>query len=293
MAVSFLIHTGKNMKKIAIIATILLVAGCVVKTELSVAQKLEQNPNLIKTLEIYTCMPGAVNVHDYISNNCAEQKQNWIEFKEPGIKYNCLDQNGHVYTTDECILYRREVRPSQIHYFDFGRFIPSDSQIKTEADFAMVAEKFSSIKSKLQDCEKQKDRTTFEKQACKDALLEPIIRFSEHGKQPCKTVAKTEYQDFLKNMVSWHKWAIKHDPKETRQNCLKGYAPLMDQLVALGQVAGAYEVKASCSAIPNIPVFTKNEAAERIRENAEKFSRKNLCGTDDYKTELKKLGLKL
>lgn len=274
------------------------ITSCAIPPEtqkLSVAQELEKNPDLVKTLEIYTCLPSFLGHRDYLYSGCNKQVTESNEFKEQGINYDCLDRNALDYTntTDECILYRREVRQSKINYFDFRRFIPSDSHIKTETDFLATANKFHALRSKLKECETQNERTSYEKQACKDALLEPIIQFSEQGKKPCKIIEKSEYQKMLKSRIVWFKWVTKHEIKDTTQKCLNAYANTIKQLTDLGQWRDAYEIKEYCAAAHDFPVLDKNAATTKIRESIEQFGTANLCSTDDYKTELKKLGLEL
>lgn len=292
---------GKPVNKPILILGMFILTGCATLSKEAVeAQRLTQSPDLIEALRIYTgtnptyCKEYCATRSWWCQTDCERDSKDALAFKDQSINYECLDKSEYqIYRTDECILYRRGVRTSQINYFDFGRFIPQDSHIKTEDDFVAVSNKFRSLKSKLEACQSQKEKTTAEKNACQDALLGPIIRFSEHGIQPCKEVLSTEYQAMLKSQVSWFEWATHHDPKENIKTCLDAYRPLVSQLSALGQMYSARQIASYCTNMPEAPIYSEGEAIKKIQETVERFGNDNFCDTNDHKTELKKLGLKI
>lgn len=96
---------------------------------------------------------------------------------EPDINIKCLvgffNNEDVVWqdTSDECILHRRwaiyQLRSAKVCWFNYKKYLPEDTKISSGEDFKYATLWYT---NRLNDCEQRKERTTEEKEQCKDLL---------------------------------------------------------------------------------------------------------------------------
>lgn len=190
---------------------------------------------------------------------------------EPNIKLECTKKSGYneyFDNSDECVLYRRspEYHESKVGYFDYKRFLPEKSPIKTDESFLKLVEKYNHIS----DCEKQKETTTAEKEACREKIKNEI-RLLATRTVKCSELKGKEYTEFLIGRGDWYEYAQNHDPYDNI-NLLRAF--------------GAYEA----AAFAYNPVYSQKEAQKEVQKSIEKYGAENLCSVENWKQDMKKLG---
>ena len=186
----------------------------------------------------------------------------------PGTRFDCVNGSN----SDECIVYRRTIKESKINYFDYKRFLPEDTAIKTEDDFLAMVNYYELRHL----CDKLAEKTTEEKQHCKD-LIENNTRMMATKKPKCKDLYVTDvskdYDELLQRVASGYNWMIDHDPYE-----------YIDVLIESGYtnksiLQSAYQ-----------PVLSKREALEESLQRLRVFADERLCDIGDWKSDLRKVG---
>ena len=199
------------MKKyLAFIA--LFCAGCVSepqKIETPLGQTLENKKDLIATIEAYNnkykgcrCLNSSIF--------CNGDNRSWdkcdTSLRRTDVNYRCFETvgNGYVkYTdeTDECILHRRDIKESPIQFFDFKRFIPEGTAIKTDQAFEKIADFYA---LGVYTCNNFDETTTDEKEQCKSKVKDLAIQISQNKVIKCNKmeVFKEEYKQFIVDVRS-------------------------------------------------------------------------------------------
>lgn len=196
---------------------------------------------------------------------CIQQQ----ELAEPGTDFKCINQlykNEKYYKSDKCILYRRDLKKSDVNYFDYKRFLSDDSPIKTDADFLKLVEYYN----KIDDCDKKIEATTDEKTVCKDTIKNNTRMMANH-KVNCKTMYADRYTEELHKQGRWFDWAIDHDP----------YANVR-MLRAMGEYTAAN--------FAYNPEYSRSDAIGSVENELKRFGKENLCDISGWKSELRKLG---
>lgn len=256
------------MKKISILT--LFLCGCVQEPEIvSYApkitslgpayelkeQELSQNPDIIKTLELYTDLYG-YSVHifnfsqqegykpinftrkldDYWFSNTTDKikiidsgysKYNPLEvypqfmtFKQPNSQAYCFIQQTN--TSDECILMRRNEPESKIHYFNYKKYMPKTIKL-TDESFLNLVNLFIGTRPVVQKCFADTTLTTTERQTCADNVNKFLIDIANGKISKCKTKSAKTYdkemlQGFLtEHYVAGYPWV--HDQKTKNEAC--------------------------------------------------------------------------
>lgn len=264
----------KTLTPLYIIAMCL--CGCVstetLKQEAEIfAINLETQKDPIETIKAYKEYEKAYQC--YINNICKEgEKQRFYSIQvkalaQPDFKLQCLQFKNYTQDeSDECILYRREIGKSPISYFDFARFLPTNSPIKTDEDF----EKLVQYYDKQEECNRTQGTTTQEKQTCKDTI-ENTVRQLASKKIHCKKLYSEEYEELLIRQGRWYEWAIDHDP-EAYWRQLREIGEYVPKWVAIQ------------------PVFSPSEALQEVKETITEFGTEHLCTTDGWKQDIENFG---
>lgn len=202
-----------------------------------------------------------------------------IPFLEQNMQYECLEDDYNDYHSDNCILYRRNLHPSKVAYFDYKRLLPQDTFVDTDEKFLEMAEYYKNIKENLEKCSTEGgEKTSQEIQSCKNNLFKPLYQYERFGMKPCMDSAPEEYKESLQKTIKWYKWAIDHDP--------------YGQIKILKKTEQETGLPTGWQYIYPDPVWSKSEAQEEAIEDIQSFGKTHLCSTDSYKNDLQKLGFK-
>ena len=102
------------------------------------------------------------------------------------VEYKCFEKAAydpkHKDKTDECILHRREIKNSEISFFDFARFIPNNTKIKTEKNFKGVAKVYE---YSMIDCKERREITQQEREKCFSNVKNDIHKMVYDTKIKC------------------------------------------------------------------------------------------------------------
>ena len=192
---------------------VLFCAGCVLEPQepkMPLGVKLETEKDLISAIEAYNNVyKGCKCPWDMIRGTCEAREYTFKwdtcdeSLRNPDIKYNCLefdigDNSTMEYTdtSDECVLYRRKTSYSSIEFFDFARFIPEDTKIKTDERFKQLAEFYE---KGINTCDTLDEITTTERAQCKDEVKDLTRQLAQNKKPKCNqmNVFKEEYRSFI------------------------------------------------------------------------------------------------
>ena len=281
------------MKKTLAVMMILVCAGCTtVKTynqqAQTIATDLENANDPVKTVEQYKeyeklkCtkydkeetdremgLLGLIydgNFTTSVDKACIKQ----AALAEQDINFGCLDswrKGEKYYKSDECVLYRRSEKfhESDVNYFDYKRFLGENSIIKNDADFLKLVKYYD----KIAECDEQNDRTSTEKEECKEKR-KTEMRALAMKRVPCNKLISEKYNEYITEQKEWFYWAQNHDP----------YA-MVNTLRAFGEYEAARFAYS--------PVVSRSEALSTIKERMKEFGEENFCTTDDWK---QKMGIK-
>lgn len=191
---------------------------------------------------------------------------------EKDIDFGCLREwdSKEYYNSDKCIVYRRNIHDTSVDYFDYKRFLPKNSNIKTDDDFRNLVKYHNTISK----CDTMSQATTTEKQECRDKIRENTIRMATTGIK-CTEAYKDEYTEELDSQGRWYEWAIDHDPYGAKKT-----------LMWLGEYAAAHFT-------PAHPVYSKQEALNSVKQTLQTFGKEHLCKIDGWQADIRKLGYKL
>ena len=212
----------------------------------------------------------------------------------PGTRFDCIDGSN----SDECIVYRRTMKESKINYFDYKRFLPEDTAIKTEDDFLAMVNYYS-----LRDlCDKLEEKTTEEKQQCKD-LIEKNTRTMAVKKLKCKDLyvmsddwavskyeymsgtepfleEKIDYNNYLKEVTQFFYWAT-HFPLDSYQ---KFDTSIFKNKFVVYEYADHIREKSYTS--EQVWKYAVETAHQLLNDYAEEYG----CDIGDWKSDLRKAG---
>lgn len=121
-------------------------------------------------------------------NQCIKQKAT----AEPGVNFDCLT-SPDVFSSDECILHRRNLHDTSVAFFDYKRFLPANSLIKTDDDFVRLIHFYQKFYTR---CDKFVDITNAERQECKETVKQRI-QDAVTKNEPCEKVMSENYTAFL------------------------------------------------------------------------------------------------
>ena len=98
-------------------------------------------------------------------------------------------------TSDKCILQRRNhPQPSKTCWFDYKRFLPSTSKIKTDDEFINLVK---NTKLLAKYCDSQQEMTTKEREECVPKAKLFIGQLSTKTAPHCRNVVPKEYNEIL------------------------------------------------------------------------------------------------
>ena len=210
----------------------------------------------------------------------------------PGTRFDCVNGSN----SDECIVYRRTIKESKINYFDYKRFLPEDTAIKTEDDFLAMVNYYELRHL----CDKLAEKTTEEKQQCKD-LIENNTRMMATKKPKCKdlyvmnddwkvykyeysdwTVSfleeKTDYNNYLKEVSGFYNWANDYHSNNDFDSSFFKKTFIVTGIVDRNTLK------------IHKPEYSKKEALETAHQLLNDYAEEYGCDIGDWKSELRKSG---
>ena len=231
---------------------LLILCSCVQPNEQQnqdTTNELMQEHGVIEIIELYKEYSGFGS----------ERKPLLLEYlSEPDINLNCANEQNQ---SDECILYRRTIHKSLVNYFDYKRLLGENSIIKTDAEFLHLVAYYNQIDK---DCDSMPEKTTEEKQECKDQKIATLQRMV-HERIKCSELVPQEYQDFLKH---------------ARMSYVQPKASYLDH---------SYLCKTTgCSSDTMSYFATPKQLLKELDESMLRFSQTHMCTVDDYKNEVTK-----
>lgn len=205
------------MKKLLLFLLTIAISACVLvkQEEINLAAKLEaaKDPLLaIQTfIDVYhrckTNFGGYRYFEDSYENNSYKYYKSYMsaytnteltsinQLSIEDINIDCFIGRGvggwevlYKDKSDACIAQRRKYK-SKLCNFDYKRFLPKSSKIKTEDDFIKVMNHYE---ARMADCDSLEEATTNEKEQCREKIKENILRFSDGKKTKDCKVALTE-----------------------------------------------------------------------------------------------------
>ena len=136
------------MKKCILMFICIIICACQTHTDnlVKVDEEIKSfNQDPVKVIEAYTFGIDSCNIYCnevYHLYSEQSQKENCItnckyKLKEPDIQYTCLENfyGNQNYSSDECILHRRNLHKSSVGYFDYKRFLSKDTFIDSDEKF--------------------------------------------------------------------------------------------------------------------------------------------------------------
>ena len=166
----------------------IIISGCSGVTnsepQLSLGSQLESNKDIISTIETYNSVYKDCKHPDY-SPDWLGRKCDTSLMKQ-NVEYKCFEKAAYdpkyKDKTDECILHRREIKNSEISFFDFARFIPNNTKIKTEKNFKGVAKVYE---YSMIDCKERREITQQEREKCFSNVKNDIHKMVYDTKIKC------------------------------------------------------------------------------------------------------------
>lgn len=183
---------GKEMKVKNIILICATLTACTFvdvekarKNGQEMANQLEEKHDVIETIKQY-------EKYKYRCYNGKTECISGEAFAINGTDFGCSDssRDRDYYNSDKCILFRRENGNSKTDYFDYKRFLPKNTKIKTEEDFLKVVNYYNYA---WEDCDNIKTST--------EELTTQEKQEQEQQVKTCHTkVEKTTLKMAMKNL---------------------------------------------------------------------------------------------
>lgn len=284
------------MKKYILMFVCMIMCACQTHTGniVKVDEEIKSfNQDPVKVIEAYTFGIDSCNIYCnevYHLYSEQSQKENCInnckyKLKEQDIQYTCLEDfyGNQKYSSDECILHRRNLHKSSVGYFDYKRFLSKDTFIDSDEKFLTMVNYYRKAFKKsigwdentmnkeeqdeylTKECNKDYEKTSQELKLCKQELLsnllKPIYSYEKYGLKPCSDVVPNLYKNYLKKKIEEYKYYEK-------------------------------EYKKTISNKKYLEKELKNNK-EILIKDINLFGENNLCLTDSYKKDCEELGLKL
>lgn len=207
-------------------------------------KELSQERNPLKTVAAFIKYSGTTDNKKMLyaqpivgqGNNDKKNEKNQIFAvtltEETPVKKECLIGSGFGYidSSDECIIARRNasVKPTSVGYFNYKKYLPINSVIKTDEDFILLVDAYlyliehhyiegsdRDIKEKYgRDCELAEELTRSEKKQCEQEKENFIKKFVLGTAPMCKKSIPKKYEKFRQETL--HTTFIGHSEKSQK-----------------------------------------------------------------------------
>ena len=160
------------------------------------------------------CAKGYVSFVDITKENINDNTALFAYniFTEPDSKIECFIKEPHsenyIISSDECILKRRNSKKSTVCYYNYKKYLPADSKIKTDEDFLYLVDAYNILYQDPKNgdtctfCENLSERTSAEKIECSKKAETFLNQISNKTVPFCKNIIKKEYMDFLQDGIN-------------------------------------------------------------------------------------------
>lgn len=119
------------------------------------------------------------------------------------IKLSCYENNGKEYydTSDECILQRREHKLDDVCWFNYSKYLPGNTKIKSAKDFLSAVKMVNRMRLRMTRCDEVRDWTTTEKAECKQKSKQFAYDYVTGKAKHCRDLKPKEWKNMLKQAV--------------------------------------------------------------------------------------------
>lgn len=241
------------------------------------ANELESSTDPLDIIKAYNAVNG--QCHEYAQNKWlipifdrqSQECYNELSVSLPGTQIGCMISNFDgpaFWNSDECIVYRRTHTEDEV-IFDYKRFLPKNSPIKTDDDFKKWVKYFKYDN----ECKKNDKTTTTEYENC-ISNVQTNARLMASQLVDCKVLYEQTYTEFLKEQGEWYEEQLYFDPIGTA-----------NLLASIGDYFTA-------NIYANARKLSYSEIVDRLQESIEDFGNKHLCSVKKWKSEMKEQGYK-
>lgn len=182
--------------------------------------------------------------------------------------------------TDECILQRRKhPNSSEVCWFNYKKYLPTDTKIKTDSDFIKLQGIINETLERNEWCDAMSDWTSAEKENCKQETKQFIYDYSYGKAKHCRDSHKKEWNQMLKESAQ-QAGGI----QSVMKNLRKGEK---ERMIRTGEKSRA-ELDFVESVFQPDNIFAMI-ALQGMSDNIKKFGLINLCLTDGWDKDIQKL----
>ena len=236
-------------------------------------------------LDIFNTLSLSMIFHDEVVKNCSEDGIlsvsedtvspgiiNYLQvFMKKEINPQCFMEyyNRFIDNSDECILQRRNNKgPTSICWFDYKRFLPKTSKIKTDNDFLYFYKAYDFF-SVSNFCNNTQELTTAERKECKEKFRKFLVQLSNKTAPHCRDIIPGEYKKLLQESKDLLKTV-----NDTRIENALGHEKQLETMMYRAMYGSAYE-KAAIEALQNMG-FRNFCIVEGFEEDLKKIQGKNI-----------------
>lgn len=124
-------------------------------------------------------------------------------FTQPNTKFYChmtVNSPDTIYRSDECILARRNTQPSAICNFNYKKYLPANTSIKTDEQFLELTKTYHEILKKKR-CENNQTLTSSERNQCVQNSKVFILQLASGNAPHCRNKYPQEYNNYIKEKL--------------------------------------------------------------------------------------------
>ena len=128
----------------------------------------------------------------------------YLSKRPDGIKLSCYETKNsseYVDTSDDCILQRRNHALDEICWFNYSKYLPENTKIKSAKDFLSAVKMVNRMRLRMTRCDEVKDWTTTEKAECKQKSKQFAYDYVTGNVKHCRDAKPKEWNNMLKQAV--------------------------------------------------------------------------------------------
>lgn len=129
----------------------------------------------------------------------------YLSKRPDGIKLSCYEtkynSSEYVDTSDDCILQRRNHALDEICWFNYSKYLPENTKIKSAKDFLSAVKMVNRMRLRMTRCDEVRDWTTTEKAECKQKSKQFAYDYVTGNVKHCRDAKPKEWNNMLKQAV--------------------------------------------------------------------------------------------